>query len=85
MSNHPLMECVKSASLLIDQGAEIHQKYTCTNCGSRQTIDEPNKFFTHGQCEKCHHITNIQLTGCNYLVIWSGLRPKDRNPSGDIQ
>jgi hypothetical protein len=68
--NYPLMECARSASLLIDRGATIHQKYTCAKCGSRQMMAEANKFFTEGKCERCSHVTNIQLHGCNYLVIW---------------
>jgi ribosomal protein S27AE len=81
MSDFPLMECAKTASLLIDDGATVHQKYTCANCGSRQIMAEANKFFTEGQCEKCSHITNIQLSGCNYMVIWGELHL----PRGDIQ
>jgi hypothetical protein len=77
MSDHPFDECIETASQLIDEGATIYQKFTCRNCNSRQTIDEPNKFFTHGKCEECQHITDLRFAGCNYLLIWgeSGVRP----------
>jgi hypothetical protein len=81
MSDHPLYECAKTASQLIDRGATIYQKYTCTNCGSRQTMAEGNKFFTRGRCEECSHITNIELSGCNYMVMWGELHL----PKGDMQ
>jgi hypothetical protein len=70
MADHPLMECAKTASILIDEGATIHQKFTCSACGSRQTIAEANRFFTRGKCEECSHITDIARQGCNYMVIY---------------
>jgi peptide subunit release factor 1 (eRF1) len=69
MSDYPIEECLATAALLISQGATIHQKFTCSNCGARQTMDEPNKFFRTGHCEECDSISLI--THCNYLLIWS--------------
>jgi transcription elongation factor Elf1 len=69
MADHPIHDCIKTASELISQGHEIYQKFTCDKCGSRQTIDEPNKFYATGQCEECGHITDMRIKGCNYLAI----------------
>jgi hypothetical protein len=39
---------------LIKGGTKVYVKFTCHNCGARQTIDEANKFFAHGNgCEEC--------------------------------
>jgi DNA-directed RNA polymerase subunit RPC12/RpoP len=80
MADHPLHECVSTAAPLILSGATIHQKYTCSACGSRQTIAEANRFFTRGKCEECSHITNIEAQGCNYLVIFGDSIPAKGSP-----
>jgi hypothetical protein len=68
MNNYPLDECAAKAERLVAAGAQVYQKFTCSSCGSRQTIDTPNVFYTTGRCEECGHITNIKADGCNYLV-----------------
>lgn len=67
--NHPFFEVAAEAKKHIDAGNTVWQKFTCTGCGSRQTMEEPNKFFTTGQCEECGHVTDIVATGCNYLLL----------------
>jgi hypothetical protein len=67
--DYPLEEIAAACKDLIEnQGATIYQKFTCVNCGSRQTIDEPNTLFTSGICEKCKHETDIVEHGCNYMA-----------------
>ncbi len=68
-------ECGK---LLADPRTTFHQKFTCTQCGSRQTIGEPNKLFALGLCEECGSTTNIRAQGCNYMLIVG------RNPPYDV-
>jgi hypothetical protein len=58
-------------NLIKTKGATIYQKFTCANCGSRQTIDEPNTLFTSGICEECKHETDIKKNGCNFLVYYN--------------
>ena len=70
--NFPIEECAAAAEKLIADGATIYQKFTCGKCGSRQTISEPDKFFTTGKCEECGHVTNIAMSGCNYLIVAQG-------------
>lgn len=68
-TNYPIADCMETASKLVRNGdAIILQKFTCSKCGSRQTIDTPSTFFTHGKCEECGGITDMQVTGCNYLT-----------------
>jgi hypothetical protein len=52
----------------MEQGHTIYQKFTCYRCGSRQTMAEPNVLFHEGKCEECGAITNLLVSGCNYLV-----------------
>jgi hypothetical protein len=79
MSDHPIDECLSAAVPLIESGATIHQKFTCSACGARQTMAEANLFFKTGKCEECSHITDITKTGCNYVVIWSKPQPSAKS------
>ena len=67
--DYPLDEVVKGAQARIDVGFNVYQKFTCTGCGARQTIDEANKFYTSGKCEECGTVTNIRVHGCNYMAV----------------
>jgi hypothetical protein len=73
MSDFPFDDVVKEAVTRIQHGATVHQKFTCANCGTRQTMAEPNKFFLKGICEECKHETDIGKTGCNYLVMFGNV------------
>jgi rRNA maturation protein Nop10 len=66
--NYPFDVCATAAARLVEDGLTIHQKFTCAKCGSRQTIETPNRFFIEGICEKCRYTTDIRKTGCNYMV-----------------
>jgi len=42
----------------------IWVKFTCHCCGTRQTLDEPNAFFTEGMhCERCNKISYPEKFG----------------------
>lgn len=68
--DHPLDECIKDAAKLIGQGAKVYQKFTCSGCGTRLTIDKPNVFYATGTCDNCDAITDIVKQGCNYMVLF---------------
>ena len=53
----------------------VFQKFSCGNCMSRQTIDQPNRLFTHGRCDACGCITDLTKSGCNYAVVKRIARP----------
>lgn len=71
-NDYPIHECLAQANEQVLLGHVVHQKWTCRHCGSRQTMEEPNKFHTSGRCEECQQITVIQR--CNYLLIMGGRR-----------
>lgn len=58
------LELINSAPGKID----VYQKYTCSGCGQRLTMDKPNTFYETGSCDKCDTITNIKEKGCNMMV-----------------
>jgi hypothetical protein len=68
-NDYPFAEIVKACAEKIAAGHSIHQKFTCSSCGSRQTMAEPNRLFTSGYCEECGAITDIKQQGCNYMLI----------------
>jgi hypothetical protein len=47
----------------------IYQTFKCSNCGYIQIVDVPNTFFGTGECEKCNHVTNMNVEGCNCVLI----------------
>jgi hypothetical protein len=69
-NNYPFDECAAGAQEVTLRGGIIFQKFTCSGCGNRLTMDVPNKFFTRGTCDQCGTETNIQETGCNFLAVF---------------
>jgi predicted RNA-binding Zn-ribbon protein involved in translation (DUF1610 family) len=67
--DYPLDECAATLQRLVENGATFWQKFTCANCGERKTMDVPNVLYTAGHCDSCGHLTNIEETGCNYLLL----------------
>jgi len=67
--NHPFYEVAEKATELVNNGATVYFKFTCQKCGSRQTFDVPNTLFKEGTCEECGATTNLEKTGCNYVLI----------------
>lgn len=56
------------ADKFVQAGHDVYQKFTCSGCGARLAMDEPNVFHEKGTCDKCPAITDIKRQGCNYLV-----------------
>lgn len=73
----PLAEIGPEVERLASAGCQCFQKFSCEKCGSRQTIDEPNHFYTSGKCQECGHVTDITKSGCNYLVIAGSAKAQD--------
>ena len=63
-----LNDAVAAAKQAISNGWTVYQQYTCSMCGSRQTMQSPNSFYERGNCEKCGFVTNIKARGCNYFA-----------------
>ena len=68
-NDYPLKEIAAAIEQHARNGSQCFQKFTCTNCGERLTMDSPNVIYKTGTCDKCGHTTNIERTGCNYLLI----------------
>jgi hypothetical protein len=57
-----------------DPKVVIFQQFNCAGCGTRQTMSDPNVLYTHGKCEECGAVTNIEKNGCNYAIQYMGRR-----------
>lgn len=78
-NDYPFWDVAKQVDVLLknNDNCDIHQKFTCANCGERLTIEQPNVMHKIGTCDKCNHVTNIEQQGCNYLVIHNLRQGKD--------
>ncbi len=65
----PLKEIREAVAAHVKEGRTIHQKFTCSGCGKRLTISEPNTLYREGECEDCGTVTDLEVTGCNYLMM----------------
>ena len=70
MSNKdfPWHEVAKKAEALAKSGVDVYQKFTCSGCGQRLTMDVPNHFYEEGTCDKCPAVTDIKKQGCNFMI-----------------
>lgn len=79
----PIPDHVKAvldaADKKISEGAEIHFKWTCLKCGSRQTFEPINAFFIEGVCEECKHASNLfdPAVNLNYAAVYKCPTPED--------
>jgi hypothetical protein len=73
-NDYHILDVANQCDEIIAKGGTIYQKWTCINCNSRQTMEEPNKLFTSGRCEECKFVSPIER--CNFLAIFGkGSRP----------
>lgn len=66
--DYPFHEIADAMWKHAEDGNKCFQKFTCTNCGKRLTIEVPNSMFRTGSCDSCGHITDIEKQGCNYML-----------------
>jgi hypothetical protein len=67
--DYPFLEIADAVEAHASRGFSCYQKFTCDNCGSRQTIPDENVMHTKGKCEECGFTTDILKRGCNYMLI----------------
>jgi hypothetical protein len=75
----PFRECVDKAVQLSNNSTgpvEIYQQWMCVGCGTRQTMEHPNTFYTEGRCEQCDRLSNLERDGCNFAIVLTRPRPK---------
>jgi hypothetical protein len=75
MNLYPFHDVAKTAARRMAEGWDIHQQFTCSGCGVKQTMGDKNRFFTEGKCEECGHITDIQRNGCNFMAMTRMTKP----------
>jgi hypothetical protein len=66
-------EAAAQADPLIRDGATVFFKFTCASCGSRQMFDVPNTVYREGGCEECGHVTDLNISGCGYMLVLGGV------------
>lgn len=66
--DHPFQVIAEAVKLHASKGRLCFQKFTCSKCGQRLTIQEPNVLYKTASCDQCKAITNIEEQGCNYLL-----------------
>jgi len=71
MKLYPFSEVAVNAERQIAAGATIYQQWQCASCGVKQTMPDPNAFYTKGKCEECGKETNIANNGCNFMATMS--------------
>lgn len=74
-NDFPFKDVVAECDRHIARGATIYQKFTCTGCGQRLTIETPNTLYATGACDRCPTITDIEKQGCNYMLVLSSKNP----------
>lgn len=65
-------------------GAFTLQKFTCINCGARQTISVPNKVYLSGTCEECGADTDLQHRGGGFVLIATNAPDEVRRIAAEI-
>lgn len=66
--DHPFGVILAAAKKHAEAGRLCYQKFSCSKCGQRLTMETPNVFHRTGSCDQCGHITDIEKQGCNYLL-----------------
>jgi hypothetical protein len=69
MNLYPLAEVAENAGSHMNEGATVYQQWLCAHCRVKQTMSEPNLFYTSGKCEECGLLTDIVKDGCNFAVV----------------
>jgi PHP family Zn ribbon phosphoesterase len=67
-TDHPFKTVCEAVRLHAEKGRLCYQKFSCSKCGQRLTMETPNVFHKTGSCDQCGHITDIEKQGCNYLL-----------------
>ena len=78
----PFDEVVAECQSKAAEGARMYQKFSCSKCGQRLTMETPNTFWHEGSCDSCGTVTDIKAQGCNYVLVmgpafpWEGEVPR---------
>ena len=70
----PFDEVIAECRIKAAEGARCYQKFSCSKCGQRLTMEQPNMFWHEGACDQCGTLTDIKAQGCNYMLLMAGRR-----------
>jgi hypothetical protein len=70
--DHPFEEIAKAIQEHAAHGRMCYQKFTCSGCGRRLSMEEPNVLYKTGHCDGCGAVTDIEKQGCNYMLHVAG-------------
>tara|TARA_Y100000310_G_scaffold267782_1_gene279962 strand:+ start:4767 stop:5126 length:360 start_codon:yes stop_codon:yes gene_type:complete len=71
----PAIQLITQVDRLLSEGATVYVKFTCHNCGSRQTSSVPNTFHTHGyNCEECSKVSFPSKFGFSTIMSVGGVK-----------
>lgn len=63
-------EVMQMADKQVNVGYDVHFKWTCQNCMSRQTMETANVIHATGTCEECKHETDLMsCQNLGFLLI----------------
>lgn len=71
MSDGPFYFIAQEMEEQIALGATTFQKFSCLSCNARQTMPVPNVLYKTGKCQECGFITDIEATGCGFMLVAS--------------
>lgn len=81
MNLFPFLDVLASAKEAVAGGtARVFQQFNCAGCGTKQTMDEPNIFYTKGECQECGGTTDIWKDGCNQMLMIGPPVPGTKEP-----
>jgi hypothetical protein len=74
MKLYPFRDAVEMAHKLLNNprtkgDVEVYQQWMCVGCGSKETMPDPNTFYTEGRCGQCDRPSNIEADGCNFAIV----------------
>src|SRR5437763_427530 len=85
MGDKSYEEIVEIAEEQVEAGTTAYFKWTCPQCGVRNTFQEPNSIYRNGECCVCKEITK-NISGYGLLIAFTlgkefkGPDPKIKNP-----
>jgi hypothetical protein len=65
--DEPLLVIAEKVADQVELGHTCWQKWTCPNCGSRQTMEEPNVLYRSGKCQACDTVSEIVV--CGFMMV----------------
>jgi len=66
--DHPFKVIVEVVRIHALRGRLCYQKFSCSKCGQRLTMETPNVLYKTASCDQCQTVTDIEKQGCNFML-----------------